>query len=399
MPIGWIDYSREERNKVVSVLDLLSEKGTLDELGIAPIRDGFANIFFPGTSTIQTRAKYFFIVPYACRDIEISEETSPEKAIKTLDDKERQCGEKFLETDPDTDGLIGGITLKHDMWVKRPPSSIYWAGLQQYQIFKNNQTIREYIHANCAIKKHKKETKQLGNHRRDAEEGETDDRNAEALFQYSFWNIPTYSEDWFAHLDMKLTKDEGRFLLSQIKRTCQGTLMELLLKEKAVAVKDIGSFRDMRPIIASMPTQIKNDYDMAVSFSEFIHVLQTAFTLVVTADGNKKALDEWNRIEPDLPNISDIGIDGIFRRLDLYAHNRLKTFLQKTKVAMLNDDLDELKRLVTKREIGLKGLNRAKSNHLGEFDKDAWYGGGYLNYRFNNAKSIIMDIFESVGIC
>ena len=35
MPLGWIDFSKKERNKVLSVLDLLSETGTLDELGIA----------------------------------------------------------------------------------------------------------------------------------------------------------------------------------------------------------------------------------------------------------------------------------------------------------------------------------------------------------------------------
>ena len=46
MPLGWIDFSKSERNKVLSALDLRSESGTLDELGIAPIRDGFANIFF-----------------------------------------------------------------------------------------------------------------------------------------------------------------------------------------------------------------------------------------------------------------------------------------------------------------------------------------------------------------
>ena len=70
MPLGWIDFSKTERNKVLSVLELLTEAGTLDELGIAPIRDGFANLFFPGTSTIQTRAKYFLIVPYALKDLE-----------------------------------------------------------------------------------------------------------------------------------------------------------------------------------------------------------------------------------------------------------------------------------------------------------------------------------------
>ena len=85
MPLGWIDFSKSERNKVLSVLDLLSEAGTLDELGIAPVRDGFANLFFPGTSTIQTRAKYFMIVPYALKDLEYSSESNPNRMLRAFD--------------------------------------------------------------------------------------------------------------------------------------------------------------------------------------------------------------------------------------------------------------------------------------------------------------------------
>ena len=48
MELGWIDFSKSERSKVLSVLDMLSESGTLDELGIAAVRDGFSNRFFPG---------------------------------------------------------------------------------------------------------------------------------------------------------------------------------------------------------------------------------------------------------------------------------------------------------------------------------------------------------------
>ena len=77
MPLGWIGFSKSERNKVLSVLELLSERDTLDELGVALMRDGFANIFFPGTSTIQTRAKYLLIVPYALKELELSNETNP----------------------------------------------------------------------------------------------------------------------------------------------------------------------------------------------------------------------------------------------------------------------------------------------------------------------------------
>ncbi len=48
MPLGWIGFSKNERNKVLSVLDLLSESATLDELGIAPVRDGCPINFFLG---------------------------------------------------------------------------------------------------------------------------------------------------------------------------------------------------------------------------------------------------------------------------------------------------------------------------------------------------------------
>jgi len=52
------------------VLDLLAEKGVVDELGIGVIRDAFADLLFPGISTIQTRAKYFLIVPRLLKDYE-----------------------------------------------------------------------------------------------------------------------------------------------------------------------------------------------------------------------------------------------------------------------------------------------------------------------------------------
>ena len=64
MQLGWVDFSKEDREKVLDVMSLLQEQGAVDELGIGLVRDGFANYFFPGTSTVQTRAKYFLIIPY-----------------------------------------------------------------------------------------------------------------------------------------------------------------------------------------------------------------------------------------------------------------------------------------------------------------------------------------------
>ena len=47
LQLGWIDFSKEQRNKVLSVINLLSEPGAVDELGVGIIRDAFSDIFFP----------------------------------------------------------------------------------------------------------------------------------------------------------------------------------------------------------------------------------------------------------------------------------------------------------------------------------------------------------------
>lgn len=61
---GWLDHDEGERRRMMEVVDLFREKGTLDELGIGAIRDTWAEHFFPGTSTIQSRARYFLFIPW-----------------------------------------------------------------------------------------------------------------------------------------------------------------------------------------------------------------------------------------------------------------------------------------------------------------------------------------------
>lgn len=62
----WFDaahHSDSERRKVLEAIDRFKETDTRDELGLAPIRDGFADHFFPGTGVLMTRSRYFLFVP------------------------------------------------------------------------------------------------------------------------------------------------------------------------------------------------------------------------------------------------------------------------------------------------------------------------------------------------
>jgi hypothetical protein len=56
---AWLDFSEHERRKALDVIDLFRERDTRDELGIGTVRDALSDVLFPGTSTIQTRARYF----------------------------------------------------------------------------------------------------------------------------------------------------------------------------------------------------------------------------------------------------------------------------------------------------------------------------------------------------
>jgi len=117
----WLDYSEHERRKMIDVLDLFGEKTTRDELGLGRVRDAFADLLFPGTTTIQTVAKYFQFVPWMYLDLERKQVPSSKVA-----ERARKFEIELAKTLGDADGIIG---KKAKDSLKRLPSSVYWQGL------------------------------------------------------------------------------------------------------------------------------------------------------------------------------------------------------------------------------------------------------------------------------
>lgn len=397
MPLGWIDFSKSERNKVLSVLDLLSEKGTLDELGIAPIRDGFAERFFPGTSTIQTRAKYFLIVPYALKDLERSGETDPSAVLRAFDRLERTCAETFLAQNRDEAGVIGKRSLSGGRWVKRTPADIYWAGLRRYGIFVGGKlSLTEYVRASCAEKGRKQALLRLGSRRDGAEEFETDDVDAGDCRRTQFWDVPLDQKDWLDELRIDLTAEEGAFLKRKILSSCPGSLLEFLLHNGQREVLELEDFSSLALLTDPFPTEIREDHALALSFSDFLFVLRTVYNLVVSNGENPDANAVWDELAPHLKDRAGVDLEKIYTRLCI-VDPRLRRFLNRARTLMAAEDLEGLKCEITRREEELKGPARAKTRHPEQYSHDQWYGGGALDYRFGNAKTILRDIFESEG--
>lgn len=132
----WLDYSEHERRKMLDIVDLFREHDTRDELGIGSVRDTFADLFFPGTSTIMTRARYFLIVPWIYQRLEkqrISSAQIAERGRRT----ETDLIDAIRQSD-DSDRNIGTLA-EHAL--KRLPSNIYWQGLSVWAIraFRGSQ--------------------------------------------------------------------------------------------------------------------------------------------------------------------------------------------------------------------------------------------------------------------
>ncbi len=136
---GWLDYSEHERRQSLEVIDLLREEGTQDELGIGVIRDTFSDLLFPGTSTIQTRLRYFLFVPWMMQDMERRRTRASE-----FPQRSRQIQDWLRKSLVQGGEELGVIGYRAKIDVRRLPSSVYWQGIQRWGILRFRGSEEDY---------------------------------------------------------------------------------------------------------------------------------------------------------------------------------------------------------------------------------------------------------------
>ena len=393
MQLGWIDFSKEDRQKALDVINLLSEQGAVDELGIGIVRDAFANYFFPGTSTIQTRAKYFLIVPYILRDaVDGRYGKDVNRILRAIDAEEKECGIKLLEANPKAEGVIGTRVLPKG-WVARKPSDIYWNGIRTYGIFCDyGLSIPEYVSLAVKLNTQKSSAK-LGNRNDEAEENEKDDSDAGDIMNVSFWNLPIYHDNWRDNLTIELTNEEAFYLDKQIQKGAKGTLLEYVLKNRI----DMNKYEDFVSMAAELSEKVEEKLaymmKLACEFNDLVYMARVRFNVMLSEEENEVAVSEWDRLKPQVKRRANVDLSAVFNKLELHNPGTY-LFLSKLQEAFKALDIDAADELIKKRERQLKGINRAKLNRTKEFDHSKWVGGGELDYRFSNARRIINDIYS-----
>lgn len=130
--VAWLDTSLEQQRRAREIIKLFSDPATIDDLGIGQIRDALGDRLFPGSSTIQTRARYLLLVPWAFQ-VASGPTSSTRSLVVRAEEYERRTLTSILETDPNADGLIGKRAGKN---VRTLPSQVYWTALRTYGILE-----------------------------------------------------------------------------------------------------------------------------------------------------------------------------------------------------------------------------------------------------------------------
>lgn len=399
MQMGWVDFSKGDRDKVMSIINLLQEPGAVDELGIGPIRDGFANFFFPGTSTVQTRAKYYLIVPYVLQEAATGKYGNQvTEILRSIDKNERDCALSLYQrykNNPIQARIIGARILPH-RWVARKPSDIYWNGIRTYHIFTQSaMSIADMVKLSVYIRTHEV-GKKMGNRSDRNKEGEQDDRDAGGVESLRFFDLPVGSyKNWRDNLDINLTHEEAVYLKNKIEASVPDTLLSWIL-HKHVDLEQFDSFGALTAAIkADVPEELSHMMELACRFNRLVYAARTRYNVILSRGMNQEACEEWNTLSKNMKHVTEIDIDELMAALRLNGNLHLKRFLEKLKAAFLAGDEKIADEIIKSREIEIKiTKSRAKLCHAEDFPPDKWVGGGYLDYRYSSAKQIVLDIFD-----
>jgi len=394
----WLDYSEHERRKMLDVVKLFSERDTRDELGVGSVRDALSDTLFPGTSTIQTRARYFLFIPWMYLDLE-QKRTDPGKIADRARRQEVALINALLESG-ESESVIG--RLARDRLV-RLPSNIYWQGLGVWglRLFSGSQ---DQYHRSLS-----------GHYTHAAYNRQRSEETADFLVN-SNWHpgIPPAPAQFPNEATLALSQAEADYLRERIQTHARNTLMAFWVS------------RRNHPPHAAFPWELVDDHhpdhlrDQLVharNFSESIHGAALLYNLLLAeqttrvdwVERYRAAMAEWialmqarfsafarwdkekfweliYNINPRVPRFTRVFVDQwLALALD---PDRLNTIVDDASV----------RDLIRARE---RFLKRGQARLENRRALDLWNGAagtGRLDFRWGVAQSHLQDIHDGLQI-
>lgn len=403
MQLGWIDYSRQERDTIKELLKILGKPSSVDELGVGIVRDSISDLLYPGTSVLHTRAKYYILIPELFKKAMKSGLTTMAEVRRLIDSDQDKIARALRraideETGTKASGIIGG---RSDRAVKMKPARIYWNAMRTAEMLSHPNL--SFDDACMAVASYNRNNQNVSiKYESDEAGGDAEDAD---LNGFSLFNTPCKQniDDFIANPTLHLTSSEAMYLMEQFKRPfiMKNTLMEYCLKTKqsfaGIAFSDIA-------IQTDMPAVLAHNIELAKEFAGFIYGAYIVYNLLFFENGGKEATEEqkqyleckyseWKQQTHGIPHRDEIL--GLVRNHEHYKSALNKFLVDFEKAVMANDtDIcsDQEKMLVRHRE---RYCKRSKTKIGADYEYQQVQSLP-MNFRHDTGQGIIDDILKGL---
>jgi hypothetical protein len=260
----WLDYSEQERRKMLDAIRLFKDQNTVDELGIGTVRDRFADLLFPGTGTVQTRARYFLFVPWLYLSIERRKLAATAASVKARDEELN-----LIDVLAESEDAAGTIGVRSRRKLNRLPSSIYWQGLGSWGI-RLSQGSQDQYHRSLDSFYTSNQRLQLN-----------DDKEPVGPGWQANWHsgIPPAPREFPKQVSLRLAQPEAKYLRERILANAQRSLLAFLV-DRGQITEDT-DFPWEHPQFQQFPTAVQSQLAHARNFSEVIHGAALLYNLML----------------------------------------------------------------------------------------------------------------------
>ena len=401
--LSWLDSSEHERRSVLELVSALNEPGTLDELGIGPIRDTIADTLFPGTSTIQTRARYFLFIPWVLQKVE-------EGSLRGAEDRavrlQLQLRNALVNAHgPNEPGVIG---REAEAALQRWPLSIYWTGLERWGIRRHAGSIRSYF----ATLGRPSAWGMLGRALEEPVEGRRDE--AADNVRGNWDSVPGPPDEFPEVASFELTPIESHFLRERVVLTHPGSYLAHILQTSKSDDNGIADYPWDHTAAQTAPTSVREWLHDAQLLS-LVHrggvLLYNMMLAEALADNDgvntyHAWLADWSdSMAATVSELERWDRAFMWSRM-LRANPRLRPRTREfsnrwyevsvTKAGWPVGDLPEARRLIRERELELKGA-RARLTYAEARDRRRGYPTSErLEFRWTQVKRITSDIMVAL---
>jgi hypothetical protein len=391
----WLDFSAGERRQAMEVIDQFRDEDTRDELGIGTVRDSLADMLFPGTSTIQTRARYFLLIPWVYLELE-RRQVGYSKVAQEARKAETVLIDKLLDSGAD----IGVIGARSRGKLQRLPSTAYWAGLRKWGILQLARSKDEY---------HRWLDVYYDQLARATDADESDDAGS---IGSANWHphIPPAPTSFPRDATFDLTVDEADYLSDRIRQSAAGSLLCHYISREVIPDAALPWLDEA---CQDLPEHLRDLVEHARHFSEVMHGASLLYNLLLAEshpqfvelrdEYREKLSDWWNTVPMIRTSPVADQRDAFWTLVESNTAHRVppstRTFVNRWHEMVIESGRDisivedtDARFLIEDRERKIKPGRARIGNQQMLQDWGGKSGTAQLNFRWPTSSQIIEDI-------